>query len=224
MTTQPEQPAQEIAPAATPSVIPPVTDNDVAGQIMWQKAQQEYPYLAQQQVPFVYTPKEGKNYLEVWQPGDEGTPSYQRPSQLPQSQVGIQVFNPEGGSPLNILGDYVSHYAINQDPKLKELYSQFSQSVSPERQEKRYAETLKNYVEQMNELKSQGQTIPEDLQEEYQSALADKQGWWQRAGLPEYFRGYPFKQWGEDDEAKKYYENPQQLQILDQVRNYLGIK
>jgi hypothetical protein len=45
--------------------------------------------------------------------------------------------------------------------------------------------------------------------------------WLQHTGIPEMFRGYTFDQWG-PNAAKKY--TPEQLNILNQVRQYLGIK
>ena len=44
--------------------------------------------------------------------------------------------------------------------------------------------------------------------------------WMQMTGLPEMFRGYTFNQW--QDAAKMY--TPEQLQTLNAVRSYLGIK
>jgi len=186
---------------ATESVVPPVQDNDVMGQMMFQKAQQQYPYLADKEIPFVYTPVEGsKNLLEVWKQGEEGEPGYLRPPQIPLNQTGLQVFTPEGGTPLNILGDYVSHYAVENDPKLAALYQQFQNSLSPEFMQDRY--------------KYHQENLGEDRPYEK---------WYQMTGLPEIFRGYTFNQFGSPEEGKQMY-NAQQLQILDQVRNYLGIK
>jgi hypothetical protein len=185
---------------ATESVIPPVQDNEVMGQMMLQKAKQDYPYLADKEIPFVYTPVEGsENLLEVWKRGEEGEPSYQRPTQIPLNQTGIQVFTPEGGTPLNILGDYVSHYGVEADPRLAALYQQFQNSLSPEFMQDRYKYHQENF----------GEKRP------YQQ-------WYEMTGLPEIFRGYTFNQF-KPEEAKQMY-NAQQLQILDQVRNYLGIK
>ena len=44
--------------------------------------------------------------------------------------------------------------------------------------------------------------------------------WKEASGMPGYFRGYTFNQW---DDAKSAY-TPQQLQLLDQVKQYLKIK
>ena len=45
--------------------------------------------------------------------------------------------------------------------------------------------------------------------------------WYQMTGLPEMFRGYTFNQFGQN--AEQMY-TPQQLETLNAVRQYLGIK
>ena len=44
--------------------------------------------------------------------------------------------------------------------------------------------------------------------------------WAKASGLPGYFRGYTFNQW--PDSTQMY--TPEQLEVLNQVRSYLGIK
>jgi hypothetical protein len=45
------------------------------------------------------------------------------------------------------------------------------------------------------------------------------QEWEKASGMPGYFRGYTFNQW---DNPQEMY-TPQQIQMLDQVRKYLGV-
>jgi len=178
-----------------------IPNEDVMGQMMFQKAQQEYPYLADKQIPFVYTPKEGsENLLESWKAGEPGEPGYERPAQIPLNQFGIQVFNPEGGTPLNILGDYVSHYGVENDPKLAAYYQQFQNLLDPTAMQERYQYHTKKL----------GEKRPYEQ-------------WYEMTGLPEIFRGYTFNQFGPREQAIKEY-TPEQLNVLDQLRSYLGIK
>ena len=46
------------------------------------------------------------------------------------------------------------------------------------------------------------------------------QEWEKASGMPGYFRGYTFNQW--PDSSKMY--TPEQLNILNAVKKYLGIK
>ena len=173
-----------------------INNDEVLGAMMFEKAKKEYPYLADKDIGFAYTPQEGDRKLEFYSPDEPGSPQNPRPKQLPMGKPGVQVLDPRT-SPLDILGDYVSHYAVGQDPQLQALYQQFSGQLDPEKMKQRYQYHQENL----------GETRPYDQ-------------WHQMSGLPEMFRGYTFNQW---DNAKEMY-TPQQLQVLDQVRKYLGIK
>jgi hypothetical protein len=188
--------------------------NDRAGKLL-EIAQKEYPYLADKSIAYKYTPSQDFRQLEFYQ--GEDLPDWAKST---GKQVAIETFNPQT-RPIDILGDYVSHYGVKQDPQLVQLYQQFSQSVPQETYQKRLNETIQNIQEDIEREKNPEQK--QMLMQELQSIQTQPQEWWQRAGLPEYFRGYPFKQWGSDDEAKQMY-TPQQLQVLDKVRKYLGIK
>ena len=169
-----------------------VTDNEVLGAQMFEKAQKEYPYLADKDISFAYTPSKGDDrQLEFYHPEETERPAY-----IPRGKVGIEVFNPQV-KPLDILGDYVSHYAVNQDPALQALYKQFSGQLDPKVMQERYQYHQQNLGEQR----------PYDQ-------------WHEMTGLPEIFRGYTFNQW---PDAKQMY-TPEQLQTLDKVRQYLNIK
>ena len=178
---------------ATESVVPPITDADVTGQLIFDQAKQQFPYLANQDIAYKYSPKDNPEYMLESYKGDD------IPSWGQGKQAAIEVFNP-ATKPIDILGDYVSHYAVENDPKLAALYQQFQNSLSPEFMQDRY--------------KYHQENLGEDRPYEK---------WYQMTGLPEIFRGYTFNQFGSPEEGKQMY-NAQQLQILDQVRNYLGIK
>ena len=162
-----------------------------------ESAQKEYPYLADKNIGYAYTPSANdKRVLEFWSPTEEGDKEYPRPAAIPMGQVGVQVISPQA-KPIDILGDYVSHYGVNVDPQLQQYYQQFAQALDPQMMQNRYAYHAANL----------GESRP------YQQ-------WYESTGLPEMFRGYTFNQW---DNAKEMY-SPQQLQILDAVRSHLGIK
>lgn len=163
-------------------------------------ARQKYPYLRNANIAHVRGegPSEGRQ-LEMWAPGDQGWnwkgKHFQRPQGLPLDAHGIETFGDV--RPLDVLADYVSHHSVNEDPKLKGLYQQFSASVPENTMLQRY----KYHRENMGEDRSYAE-------------------WKKDTGLPEYFRGYTFNQFGPN--AKDFYTQ-EQLQILDQVRALLGV-
>lgn len=168
-----------------------------------QQAMGQFPYLKDKNISSVVSPPdegEGRG-LEYWGPGDKGWDwkgkHYDRPAELPLDSHGVQLFD-KNVRPIDILGDYVSHHAVNSDPQLSALYKQFTDSVPDQKMRDRYKWHQEN----------SGEDTPYDQ-------------WKKDAGMPELFRGYTFNQWG--DKAKNYY-TPQQLQILDKVRQHLGIK
>ena len=174
-------------------------DDDVYGMVaqerdpnLLEQARTQYPYLKDKEIDYMFTPTPGDTRkLEFY--GPEET---QRPEQLPAGRVGVQVFDPSV-RPIDILGDYVSHYGVQQDPRLAGYYQQFGQSLDPELMRGRYD----FYRQQLGE------------QRPYEQ-------WYEMSGLPEMFRGYTFNQFGEG--AERLY-TPEQLNILNQVRQYLGI-
>jgi hypothetical protein len=178
-----------------------ITNDEVVGQMLFEKAQTDYPYLADKNLAFKYSPGGGRGLLEFYGPDEPGSPEYPRPQEIPMGQVGVQVFDPKA-RPMDILADYVSHYGVEQDPFLKERYQQFSSSFTPEQQQ-----TLKEQYEWYQKHPEFKETRP------YEE-------WANIVGVPGYFRGYTFDQWKDSQGAY----TPQQLQLLNQVRQYLGIK
>jgi len=160
------------------------------GAKLLETAQKEYPYLAGKDIAYKYSPQQNPEYmLEFYKGGD-------LPEWAKGKQTAIEVFNPKT-TPLDILGDYASHYGVDTDPQLKALYAQFAGQLDPKAMQERYQYHTQNL----------GENRPYEQ-------------WMQMTGLPEMFRGYTFNQW--QDAAKMY--TPEQLQTLNAVRSYLGIK
>lgn len=178
-----------------------VDNNEVMGQVLFEKAKTDYPYLSQQDVAFKYSPQQGRGFLEFYSPDEEGSPEYPRPQELPLGKVGIEVFDPKT-RPIDILADYVSHHGVEADPFLAQRYQQFISSMTPEQQQR--LQEQYQYYQQHPEYK---ETRPFEE-------------WSKSSGLPGYFRGYTFNQW---PDAEKLY-TPEQLNVLNQVRSYLGVK
>ncbi len=171
------------------------------GSKLFERAQQQYPYLADKDIAYKYSPQQGRGFLEFYDPQETGSPEYPRPRELPLGKVGIEVFDPET-RPIDILADYVSHYGVNNDPFLAQLYQQFIGSINAEQRQR--LQKQYQYYQQHPEYREQ----------------RPYEKWEEISGIPGYFRGYTFNQW--DNPQEKY--TPQQIEILDQVRKYLGIK
>lgn len=161
------------------------------------QARGEFPYLSDKDIAFTksQSANDGRK-LEYWPADEEGGGNYMRPRSLPLGKAGIEVFD-DDVRPIDVLADYVSHEGVNKDPKLAELYQEFANRTEPAVLQERYAYHRENL----------GENRPFDV-------------WAQQTGLPELFRGYTFNQWGEG--AEKMY-TPQQLEVLDATKKYLGI-
>ena len=167
---------------------------------LFETAQKEYPYLSGKDIAYKYSPQQGRGFLEFYDPQETGSPEYPRPKELPLGKVGIEVFDPKT-RPIDILADYVSHYGVEKDPYLAEQYKQFAGSMSPEQRQR--LQQQYQYYQQHPEYKEQ----------------RPYEEWEKASGMPGYFRGYTFNQW---DNPQEMY-TPQQIQMLDQVRKYLGV-
>jgi hypothetical protein len=156
----------------------------------------QYPYLVGKPVDFLYTPNPNADvYLETYGRTETGPPNAPRPKELPMGRYGIQVFKPTT-RPIDILGDYVSHAGVTDDPVLAKLYADFK-SVTPDAVMK----------ERYKEHQSFGEKRPYSK-------------WLEMTGYPELFRGYTFDQFGPNS-ASMY--SPEQLRVLNQVKQYVGI-
>lgn len=169
------------------------------GDNLLSQAKQQFPYLQDKQFDYVenFTDNKDAGFLEFWQPGDPGSEQFKRPENLNMDKVGIEVRNPET-RPIDILGDYVSHYGVENEPRLKELYRQFESSIPQGMLEERYQYEKEKY----------GEDRPFEQ-------------WKEMSGLPGLFRGYTFDQYSKEDIDRIY--SPEQIKILDQVKDYLGI-
>jgi len=158
---------------------------------LWERTLQEYPALSNLGLHFTYTPKEKAGYLEWWPSGEPGTTKNPRPSTIPLQGMGVEVYAPST-RPIDIAGDVVSHHLVNTDPRFKDIYTQFEQSLQPWQRDilkKQYQYAVKNEEE----------TRPYEQ-------------WYGASGLPGYFRGYPFQQW--DDPSYYSYD---QRRLLDTI-------
>ena len=166
------------------------------------EAKRQYPYLQDKDFDYVENLTDDKKagYLEFWEPGDEGPPdgSVKRPEGIGIDRMGIEVRNPNT-RPIDILGDYVSHEAVYSDPKLKDIYDRYTSTLTDKQLKVKYENEKKNY----------GEDRPFEQ-------------WAERSGKPGMFRGYTFDQFSEDEIKEAYTE--EQLKILDEARDYLGIK
>ena len=191
--------------SATPQTTPiTVTPEDKPKQEFERlsEAKRQYPYLQDKDFDYVENLTDDKKagYLEFWEPGDEGPPdgSVKRPEGIGIDRMGIEVRNPDT-RPIDILGDYVSHEAIYSDPKLKDIYDRYTSTLTDKQLKVKYEYEKKNY----------GEDRPFEQ-------------WAERSGKPGMFRGYTFDQFSEDEIKDAYTE--EQLKILDEARDYLGIK
>ena len=168
---------------------PPPTD-------VWTQAQQQYPILSSLGLQFKMNPQPNRGFLEFW-PGDEvGTPEYPRPQEFKPGIPGLEIYD-TNTRPIDILGDVTSHHLINTDPTIKNYYSAFEKSLTPQQQSNLTQQYL--YAKQHH---NETRPYPQ---------------WYQMSGLPAYFRGDAFNQW---DRPEQMY-TPQQMQQFDQMMQYL---
>ena len=133
--------------------------------------------------------------LEFWPPNEPGAPNMPRPQSLPMGQPGIENFS---GRPQDVVGDYVSHWGVNNDKQLSNYYSRFKNSLNIDQQQRlvdQYGYSKQNFGEK--------RPYPK---------------WEQDSGMPAYFRGYAFDQW---DNPDKLY-TPDQTSMFDAMVKYLG--
>lgn len=171
------------------------------GNKLFERAQQEYPYLSDKNIAYKYSPGQGRGFLEFYDPEEIGSPEFPRPKELPLGKIGIEVFDPKTRT-IDILADYVSHYGVEKDPFLMERYKQFIGSMTP--QQRQHLQNQYKYYQQDPEYKEQ----------------RPYEDWEKASGLPGYFRGYTFNQWENPQEIY----TPEQMKMLDEVKKYLGVK
>jgi len=164
------------------------------------EAVKQYPILGGLNLSQVTTPMPGDDrMLEFWPPTEEGDQQFPRPKGLPMGQPGLQIISPDT-SPNDVAADVVSHYLVNTDPTLKAEYQKFSDSFNTPDGQRRLHEDYKYDYD------NSGERRPFDQ-------------WAKTTRIPDYLRGYTFKQWPE--KAYPHMYTPDQIQIMDQIKAYL---
>jgi len=175
----------------------------------YEKALKMYPKLSS--VPIAYkeslTDKTDVPFLEFWPQKEEGSKDRPRPKDIDINKLGVEVYKPTT-RPEDVAGDIVSHHMVNTDPTLKKIYSDFEKSLDDNQKK----DLKRQYADEVIRMK---QEDPKERTPTYKE-------WYERSGLPSYFRGYTFGQW-KPQEIKEAYR-PDQLQLLDKVNEYLKSK
>ena len=184
-------------------------NDEVVGAMLLEKAKKEFPYLANKEFSYAYTPQDSPNFLETWSPGDPGGKT-KRPASIPLNVPGVQILNPKT-TPTMIMGDYISHVAnkVNPqtnkpiDPTYHELYQKFAGTMNtPEWQ----ARLKKDY----------------EYEKPNEKDIGSYEHYVQNNRIPAYMRGYVMGQFPAD--FNKSWMSPEQKQYLDQIKQYFKIK
>lgn len=144
-------------------------------------------------------------YLEYWPEKEIGAPNFPRPKEFPLDKFGVEVYRKDT-RPEDIAADITSHNLVYNDPVLKNIYSKFEGSLN-EDQQKRLKQQYYHYIKNEHNPESKTPTYKE---------------WYDRSGLPGWFRGYTFNQWPEDFTSKVY--TPEQRKLLDKAIEHLKSK
>ena len=191
---QPTQPTQPPSAAAADRTQEVATDqlSQLHPVFAYEAALEQFPVLHSQQL--ISGP--GKQ-LEYWPPNEPGTPDRPRPDYIPIDQAGMELG--PNATPMDILGDIVSHHMVKKDPVIKKHYESFKNSLTGDQKEQLQAQY--NYA-----AKNQNETRP-------------YAAWEKSTGLPAYFRGYAFGQWPAEFNQKAY--TPAQRYHFDRMMDYL---
>jgi hypothetical protein len=152
-----------------------------------QQAKKEFPYLGGQDFDYRINYQPNRNGLESYPIGET-----QRPDWSKQDRFGMEIFHPDLRT-VDVLGDYVSHHAIDHDPVIKDYYKRFTNSISKDQWKQ---------IDRMQ--KNEGDT-------------RDPEVYRKVSGIPSAFRGYAFKQL--DDNDFKYTDD--QKKMFDEMMGYL---
>jgi len=177
----------------------------------FQALKEIYPYLDKKELVLIENLKPNSGYLEYYSPDEPGSKEHPRPKELPMGKVGIEIRSEET-RPIDVLGDFVSHYSIYNDPMIIDNYKKFRRSLTD-----RQIEHLSNQYQDY----AQGYYIDESGNK-VDLGYTEKRGfptWLEMSGLPGLYRGYLFKQY---EDAEKYY-TPEQINLFNEVKPYLGI-
>lgn len=199
----PASPSSKAPPSSAPAGHPWGRPNRIAEtppepeRTVFDKAKAKYPIIERHGIVGKVSPGAREGYLEFWPPGEIGPPDYPRPSEFGDAP-GVEIYK-EDTTPLDVLGDVTSHWLIEKDPRVKEYYGRFQQSLTPD-QRQRLQEQYQYHRENF------GETRPYEQ-------------WEAMTGLPGYFRGYAFKQWPEEAIEQAY--TPDQIAMFDEMMGYL---
>lgn len=196
---------------------PAQPSNEDIAKDLWSRTIKEYPYLANKEIPLVYTPGQGAGYLETWGREETGSEQDKRPAGLPLGSHGIQIRNPETG-PKEILGDYLSHVASQVDPKTGEpedpgfykMYKDFEKTMSTPEMKKRLEKDYKFEKREQEKLKEEGKPYLD---------IGTKEHYIQNNRIPAYMRGYVTDQW--DPEWNQSWMTSKQKRIMDKMKDYV---
>ena len=169
---------------------------------LFSKAKEMYPMLNKMDIGYKEAFGRGPGYLEYWPPQEEGDPRRKRPTEFPIDKAGVEVRS-RATRPEDIMADVASHNMVYNDPTIKKIYGDFEKSLTDE-QKSRLKEQYVHYVTQEKDPKEKTPTYEE---------------WYQRTGLPGWFRGYTFGQWPEEFTSKVYTDK--QKKMLDKALEYL---
>ena len=165
-----------------------------------EQARQMWPVLQNYPVGYVerFNEKDPR-VLEAWQAGEPGDKQYPRPKELPLDQYGLEIIRKKT-RPIDVAGDITSHFLVDQDPRIKQYYEDFINSMTPE-QHKRLEKDYQYSRQHENERRS-------------------FEDWAHETRLPAYFRGYAFQQWPKDFTDRVY--TPEQRARFDEMMGYLS--
>ena len=172
----------------------------------------KYPYLKDKEVNLTINEQPDSGYLEFYPPGEVGSEKYPRPSDFPIEKAGIEIRN-KNTRPIDVLGDYVSHFGIYNDPVLIKQYNELKESLTEEQKnflKRQYKDYQRGFY-----IDKEGNKVDLGLEPETRSY----EQWEEASGLPGFYRGYLFNQW---DNAEEMY-TPEQLKSFDKLKDYLGI-
>jgi hypothetical protein len=176
-----------------PQGLGPMSSKDVSN--LRNSAESQYPFLKNNNYNMTYTGPNNRAgaYLEAWQKGDEGDPSWKRDINLPVNTSGIEIMRPDV-KPSDIAADMLSH-----TDRYGQLYNaQLAQSLLPS---------------QISQLKNEAG----DYQMSLAIGMSENQAL--KNADSSLFRAGVFGQWGPNGTANMHL-NPSQQNIINQAKGY----
>jgi len=166
-----------------------------------QQAQQMWPVLQNYPVSYVeHLNERDPRGLEAWRAGEPGDKRFPRPKELPLDQYGLELISRRKTRPIDVAGDITSHFLVDQDPRIKQFYQNFIDSLTPEQ----HARLQRDYK----------------YAQQHEGERRPFEQWRDISRLPAYFRGYAFQQWPKEFTDRVY--TPEQRAMFDQMMEYLS--